>query len=293
MPTRTLRGASPLAVALLATLACGPSEEMQQQLSTLSAQNDSLIQEVADNARFLSDISADLAKVQVEGAALDVTAESPQQARRDSIRQRIRYITARLDESATRLQESRRRIRALDRLSDSLRTTLESTIENYESMIADHRTTITSLREQLALLEADNERLVAENEVLVDSVETLEEDKRTVYYVVGTKQELRERGIIREEGGARFLFVLWRRGETVVPARELDPSQFTSIDMREVTQIPLPEPNREYRIASRQDLTYLDAPVDESGKIQGADTLRITAPDRFWQPSKFLIIVQG
>src|SRR2546429_6341430 len=40
------------------------------------------------------------------------------------------------------------------------------------------------------------------------------------YYVVGTKDELEQKGIITEEGGARFLFVLWKSGKTLVRSEE-------------------------------------------------------------------------
>ncbi|NIM52492.1 MAG: hypothetical protein GTN62_14270 [Gemmatimonadales bacterium] len=288
MSVGMIRGWLPLA--LLALVGCGPSEELQQQLqqqladlTLVSAQRDSLLQEVADHARHMSEISAELAKVQVEGKALTVTAESPIQAARDSVLQKIKYITTRVNQTEARLRESRRRIRALTRLSDSLRTTLEETIANYESVIATQRETIAQLTEAVTNLKADNVRLAAQ-------VDTLEAEASTVYYVIGTKDELLEQGLVKKEGGARFLFIFGKRGETLVPARDLDPSQFTAIDKREVTEIPLPEPDKTYRVASRQDLAYLETPPDEKGRITG--DLRIASPDEFWTASKFLIIVQ-
>lgn len=279
-----------LAVAVLA--GCGPTEQSRQELMQLTAQKDSLLQEVADQARFLSNISAELAKVQVQGAVLDVRAESPMEAQRDTIRQRIDQIVSRLDKSETQLVESRRRVRSLTQVSDSLRTALTETIDNYEAMIADHRATVAQLNERIAELEATNVLLAQDTARLQGEVKRLENQSHTVYYVVGTKDELIERGIVREEGGARTLFILWKRGETLVPARDLDPSQFTAIDMRTVTEIPLPEPDEEYRIASRHALEFVEVPTDGDGKIRGADALRITAPNQFWEPSKFLIIVR-
>lgn len=283
---------APLAAAA-ALVACEPTQETQQQLAQLTAHKDSLFQEVADQARFLSDISAQLAQVQVEGAALDIAGESPAQAQRDTIRERIVHIVTRLDHSESQLAESRRRVRQLTQVSDSLRTTLEQTIDNYESMIADHRTTISSLNERIAELEATNVQLAQDTARLQNDLEVLEGEANTVYYVVGSKDELLERGIVREEGGARTLFFLWKRGETLVPARDLDPSAFTAIDRREVTEIPLPAADGAYRIASRHDLAYVETPADGNGRIRGVDTLRIAQPVQFWQASRFLILVRG
>ena len=114
----------------------------------------------------------------------------------------------------------------------------------------------------------------------------------TVYYVVGTKDELERKGLIQEEGGARFLFVLWKSGKTLVPARNLDPSEFTQADRRHLTELPLPQSDKEYRIVSRQDTSALETPPDHDGKLSG-HAVKISDTARFWANSKYLIIVEG
>src|SRR5947199_8537513 len=85
-------------------------------------------------------------------------------------------------------------------------------------------------------------------------------EANTVYYIVGTKDELEQRGIVREEGGARFLFVLWKSGKTLVPSRNLDPTAFTPFDRRALSEIPLPAADKEYPIYSLHDASALDSP---------------------------------
>jgi hypothetical protein len=116
------------------------------------------------------------------------------------------------------------------------------------------------------------------------------ERENEVYYVVGTKKELADRGVITQEGGTRFL-VFTRTGETVVPARVLDPQQFTKADKRTLSEIALPKADKQYRIVSRHDLAYAEADAMEKGKFKG--TLRITSPQQFWSASKYLIIVEN
>jgi hypothetical protein len=261
---------------------------MQQRLAELelaAAQKDSLVQEIADIAQFMSEINAELADVQLEGAEL-AQAESPVQASRDSMLTKIRVLNERFDESATRLADSRRRIRGLTRISDSLRTTLEETITNYQRMLESNREAMASLSDQV-------ESLTEENVLLAATVDTLKAETNTVYYVIGTEDELLERGIVRKEGGSRVLFIFGKRGQTLVPARELDPTDFTPIDKWEMTQIPLPDSTAEYIIASRQNLDHLVTPRDDKGKIRGETSLEIDTPEPFWLPSKFLIVVRG
>ena len=270
-------------------IACqrGPTPE---QLAIM-AQKDSLVQEVAEQSRVMSDISAELAKVQVQGKELAIKSESPRTALRDSIFARISYVTEHLATAEKQLRTSKQRIAGLTKLSDSLKATLEGTISNYETTIASQKTQLDDLNAQVQKLSAENADLNVAKAALSDTVRTLAQENSTVYYVVGTKDELLKKGIIREEGGSRVLFIFGKAGKTVVPARDLEPSEFTPIDKHQVTEIPLPQ-EAEYRFASQQNLDALATPPDPHGRIKGS-VLTIAEPDKFWVGSKFLIIVQG
>ena len=277
-----------LAAILVAATACGTSAETERKLADLeqaNSQRDSLLQEVAVSARLLSDVSSALSKVQVRGRQIRTSSETPLLAQRDTMMQKLRYVVARVSETETRLNEAQNRIKGLTTLSDSLRATLDSTATNLGAIIESQKATITSLTEQVTSLET-------ENVALRDTVANVTTRENTVYYIIGTKDELKQKGIVVEEGGSRVLFVLWRTGSTLSPARELDPSLFTPINKREVTAIQLPDPSSEYRIASRQDLEYLATPRTDQGKVTGTGSLQISAPELFWRNSKFLIIVQ-
>jgi hypothetical protein len=217
-------------------------------------------------------------------------SESPRQAERDSILGKIKVLSARFDESQTRLDESRRRIRSLSSLSDSLRTTLETTVTNYERMLESHRTTIATLEGQIENLRVENVRLVATVDTLGTAVEELRTENNTVYYVIGTEDALIESGIVEKQGGSRVLFIFGKTGETLVPARDLDPAMFTPIDKWEVTDIVLPSAEKEYQIVSRQDVSTLATPPNEKGRVTGS--LQILSPTEFWAGSRFLIVVE-
>jgi len=282
-PLTLMRALVPLAI--LAAGACGPSAEVRARLAmldTVSTQKDSLIQELALQARTLTDVTAELTKVQVQN--LQVSSESPAAAQRDTMIQKVRYIVSRVNESQAQLKQSQRRIRQLTHLSDSLRSTLEATVANLQQ-------TIEAQMAQVAALTGRLDTLQVENVALKDTVGNMTVRENTVYYVIGTKDELKQKGLIVQEGGGRVLFVLWKTGVTWQPARELDPGQFTAIDKRQITEIPLPHPNGSYRIISRQDPTHLVAKPDADGRLTGA-SLQIASPEQFWRNSKFLIVVQ-
>ena len=272
---------------LLLAAACKPSSQVQesQQLATYdtaAAQRDSVVQQLAYQARTLADVSAELARVQVRN--LQVSTESPAAAQRDSMIQTVRYIVARVNESDAKLRTSARQIRNLTHLSDSLRTTLESTITSMQA-------TITAQQEQIAFFTATVDTLRGQNVALTDTVANMSVRENTVYFVVGTRDQLKQKGLITEEGGARVLWILWKTGTTLQSARELDPAQFTPINKRLLTEIPLPYSAGRYRILSRQDQAHLATQRDQGGRFTGP-TLRINSPEEFWRNSKFLIILQ-
>jgi len=265
---------------VFALAACGTSAETERKLAeleTANAQKDSLMQEVAISSRLITDVNAELAKAKIRSNRLRVSSESPITASNDTLIAKLRYVVTRVRETENALNESRQRIKNLTSLSDSLRATLDSTVGNLQSVIASQKMTIDLLTDRV-------NALTEENVALKDSL-------ATGYYIIGTRDELKKRGILTEQGGGRVLFILWRTGKTLQPARNLDPSLFTAIDTRQVTQIPLPSASSEYRVASLQDLGYI-AEERNHNKYSGVPSLTITSPADFWRTSKFLIIIR-
>ena len=266
-----------------------------EEMALISAQKDSLLQEVLEHTRVMSEIGAQLATVQ----GVILAQESPSQQLvidNDSILQQVRDLTQRVTESETKLEESQARIRRLSSRTDSLggiAREFESSIANLQAIAATQKGTIDQLNARVYALRRENEELAREVVALVDTVLTLEdtlsamqERENTVYYVVGTKNDLKERGIV-VEGGSKFLFF---GKKALVPGRDLNPEDFTAIDRLVQLSIAVPDSTEEYRIVSRQALAYLDTETDKNGKFRG--DLVINTPDAFWGPSKYLIIVE-
>lgn len=295
---RILLGAT---AALFLVTACAPKPktgaegpqgaQAPVQLSAVSSERDSLMQQVVDNARLMSDISAALAKVSFRGRRGLPASESPMQATRDSLLWMVRDVAQRVTASESRLAASQRRIHQLTTLSDSLKAVLDSTITDLHNAIESQKATIATMGEQINDLKTQNAQLIEAKAAIADTLQTMTQKSNTVYYVIGTKDDLIRRGLIREEGGSHFLFIFGKRGTTLAPARDLNVSDFTAVDMRQTTEIPLPNPDHQYRIASGQNVAYLaDTSVVHDGTLQ-ASAIKIGSPTEFWLPSKFLIIV--
>ncbi len=295
MRSRTLAVSGILLAAAL-TAGCDTQANNQRlaRLAALSAEKDSLLAVVAENTRLMSDISSTLARVR--GAPRAVTAvvspETPvtsSPGSRDSLRVAVAGVVDRLNQAEARLAAAQRRIRAMGAGSDSLKAQLalmEQSVTDLQAALANQRVTIEQMTAQLNDVKAQNLELTARAVALADTLARVDTDRNTVYYVVGTKDELKRRGVLVEEG-SKFLFFGSR---TLAPARDLSPRAFTAIDQRSVNQIPLPRDGT-YRIVSRQNMAALGTPAKD-GKVRGPN-LKIAEPGRFWAPSRYLIIVEG
>ncbi|MGQ0704497.1 MAG: hypothetical protein ACT4PM_15400 [Gemmatimonadales bacterium] len=293
--------AVPALLALAAACARGPEvaqripsdssayfRQQVQELQAVAAAKDSLVRDLAETTKLIADINTEIAKVSsaarrpVEPV---VGAEGMTTNERQMVLKRVQDLTTRLQANQQRLAANQRRLRELTTQADELQATitnLQATLEQQKSSIATLEAELTGTREQVATL-------TTEKTVLTDTVSALTTRENSVYYVIGTKKDLKDRGIVREQGGTRFL-IFTRTGEVIRPVDNLDPSLFTSADRRTLTTITMPDPNKEYEVVSDQNLSASNVPAEAKRRFRG--TLEITDPVRFWATSKFLVIVE-
>ena len=265
-----------------------------QEMTVVAAAKDSLVRDLAETTKLLSDINTEILKVSTTRKPVEpvVGTEGIATNERAMVLKRVQDLTARLRTNEQRLASSQRRLRQLTGESDSLKSTLtelQSTIDGLQATLESQKSTIATLEADLTGTRQQVTTLTQEKTELSDTVNALSTRENTVYYVIGTRKELKERGIVKEEGGTRFL-IFTRTGEVVTPADNLDPAAFTAIDRRNVTEIQLPNPEKEYQLVTNQAIAYSNIAPDAKRRVKGS--LQITSPDRFWGQSRFLILVE-
>jgi hypothetical protein len=297
-----MRHLSLIAMLVLAALGCDRRHaELQKALSdsrAAEAQKDSLLTEVLETTQFVSDVNSELAKarsVAIINASEDGGAPGAARDReeRRATLARIQQVIARLNESEAKLTATEKRAknarvqnaRLLAQISTYKRT-IEDLKAAAEQQRAEHEAIIADQRSQIALLAGQVDTLDRERTTLRGSVANLITYKNTVFYAVGTKEELIEKGVVKKEG-SKFLFF---GGTRLEPARDLNASAFTAIDKTQTLSIALPRSDRKYRIVSRQSPTFLAGDVTSDGDVKGV--VEIVSPEEFWSPSRYLILVQ-
>ena len=298
-----------LALVMAGTTACDRSrDELNAALAEakqVSAEKDSLLNEVLETTKFVSDLNTELAKVKSVGVspvpASEQTASGAAQERVAALG-RIKETIARLNEAEQKLDQQTQRASRMGRRNERLLAQLESAKQTiadlksaaerqeaeYTAVIDRQKVEIAALTSRVDTMTLVNEQLSATNVALTDTVGQLTDYKNTVYYAVGTKKELMERGVVTKEG-SKFLFF---GGTHLVPARDLNPEAFTRADKTHDLTIALPRDDKNYKIISRQSPQYLASSslTQDGKKLNGA--IQIESPEEFWAPSKYLIVVE-
>ena len=176
------------------------------QARAVSAQQDSLMQGFQQTTQLLADMDKELSKVKglQSHVPLDVKGENsgdPQAAYRASLLGKVQEVTALLN-------KSRSRVAALGDKNKNLSSQVadyQATITNLQAMLEQNKLDLAALNVRVDSLTTANTGLASANAAIADTVTDLRKAANTVYYVVGTKDDLKARGIIVEEG-SKFLF---------------------------------------------------------------------------------------
>ena len=260
----------------------------QQQLSNqLQGQKDSLTRVVIDADAFLGKMDSAISTVKglPRSRRTDMDPLAAQVQARKDMMDRVNALVARAKSTANQLAELQRKQASQDSSNAQLRqqaTDQAAKIEADAQMIADLGATIERQKTQIAELEARLDSLGGQ-------LTALSTKHYQAYYVIGTEQDLISKGVAVKQGGANLLIA--HPGKTLVPAAVLNPTAFTSIDQRQVTEIAVPDSTKRYRIITTQDLGGADVKERNGNSFKG--NLKITNADQFWGPSRFLILVQS
>ena len=267
---------------------------------------DEMLNEVMASTQFVNDLNTEIAKLKTPvGTKLTPRKQNESevaqaQADRDAVKGRIQELVARLDSSESRIASLRSRVATLSKRDDQLTQQIalyEKTINDLrdaaerqrtelQAIINEQGTKIVALNSKIDTVSKDNIRLAGEKTALTDTVNQLTTEKNAAYYVIGTRDELVQKGVLVEDGPRPVLGLFGSRH--VIPARALDPAQFVRIDRLKDRTIQLPE--GDFSIVSRQDPQYATAAEQKSDRIRG--TLKVDRPEKFWEPSKFLVLVR-
>ena len=291
----TTRVASFATLSALALAACGPSPEHkradsaaaaataeQTLLATqLAAQKDSLTRVVLQADDFIMQVDKSMSKVKglpkgkKKNENLDPLAR--QVENRKLVMERVDALVARAQATASQLAKANRNNAAL-----------RAQISSDSALIADLNSTIQRQTATIEGLSTRIDSLKSATQQLSVQLAAVESETAKAFYVVGKEDELVKKGVIVREGGTNLLLI--KPGRTLQIARSLPVDQFTTVDVRGVKDIPVPDSTRRYRLVSRQSLDAAEVQDRKKNTFRG--NLHIADASKFWEASKYLVLVE-
>jgi len=274
---------------LLLLVACDKKKiaQLTNDLDSLKAQNAQLVQEnssikmyVEEVSKVIESVDQDLDKIveteidirEMKEGAKPGTLQSEIKDKLGRIGQYIVDSKAKISDLEAKLLAGNQEIKGLKTMVANLKAKLE-TKENE----------IAALMKEVGVLESDIEKLGIEiktrDEQIANQESIIEEHKKR-YYVYGTEDELKDKGIIVKEGG--FLGF----GKTIKIAPGFDIQYFNIVDGEEVFEVSMPVGIDKVKIISPHDAISYQISGDENLAL-----LKVLDPDQFWEATKCLVIV--
>jgi chromosome segregation ATPase len=268
--------------------------EQSAKYRKLKSENEALVAEktatsalLEDMLTTLSDIQSDIQSIRQAENYLSVNPKgediSPHQ--KEQLKNNVRQIAETLKSNREQLAALREQLKNSHIRSEALQRTIDRIAVELNQKAA----MIASLQEELArkdvrLRELDdivaslNENIETLSGETAAQTKKLEEQNRklnTAYYCLGTAKELKRQNILT--GGGLF-------SKSKVLEGFFNEDYFVSIDIREVTEIPLYAGKATLRSAHPDEAYRLSR--DEHGNL----TLHITDVEQFWQMGRYLVI---
>ncbi len=209
--------------------------ETRESEQAVRTQFDSALQSIAEIQDSLSAIAPETSqllrmsqKTEVGGHMTETQKEQMLTSIAD-LKTSIKNTKLRIRELETRLKDSQTKVAGLERIVDNLKKSMaerEATIQMLTSRVDSLTVTVTGLRADVA----QGQQKIAEQEGVIAEKQ---KEIGTIYYTIGTKKVLKEKGIITETGGLVGI------GKTPKLSGAFRTGDFTLLDTDAVTEIPI------------------------------------------------------
>jgi hypothetical protein len=264
-------------------------EDLKSQITLAEEKNMKTCEAIENN---LSEISAKEGILPAP-AGKEVNATSEERIQRsikaiETVMTKNRELIANLKntvgERDKKLLKFEKQMARLDKRLKEYKTQTESLTAQTESLQKD-LSLANQMREtiadELALKEKDLQEKADRIEQQSQVISAKDKELHTGYYAVGDYKELKDNDVLGKEGGIIGL------GSTKTLKKDFNRNYFNKIDIYNYTSIPVFSRNAEI-ITNHTTGSYeiVHGPNDE---IQW---IKITNPEKFWENSKYLVIVK-
>lgn len=270
--------------------------KLQEQVAQLQAENLELQeasldkdQSLAEFVESFSDIEKNLAEIRER--ELNITLSNSDVNTSEDTHKRvaedIKMINELMSENKRTIEELNSKIASASGKNSQLRKALEKAKKDLTAQIEERDSQIAELKSSLEVrdftiqeLNANLDTLTLANSEQLQTIEEQTHQLNTAFYTIGTSKELVASNVLSKDGG--FLGL----GKTEKLKADFNNDQFNRIDITNTQAIPLSGKKAELVTSHPTDSYMLEGDQDEN-----LERLVILDPDRFWNSSKYLVVV--
>jgi chromosome segregation ATPase len=256
------------------------AEAQQKQDSLLQAQQDSLLDVFKGELEL---IQQTVKQVNTNNGIFTLDTSENAVLSKESIINQVENLDKLLESNQKQLSDLYQRMRDSKVKNDELEkmlSTMQETLSSRETQINELMTMLANkdIKIDQILNRVDSMRI--SNIELTEEVIKMDEEMHIVHYVVGEAKELKENGIITKEGG-----LLGLGASKKLDVSQLDLSQFTESDQRDLVSIPLY--SKKAKVITNHPESSYTFVLDSDGKVE---SLSIVNRKSFWAATDFLVI---
>lgn len=281
-----------IAVFAFALAACNTKKEKELEgkdsnTETIDSLRQALVQsqnESSDLIETLSQIQDGFDRINEAEGRVSVETRQGEGANKQAIVENMAFIERTMKLNRELVDNLRQQLRAAGQSDKRTKAKLEEMVTKFTKQLEEKEAEIKALRaeleqkniqiaeqsEQIVALNEDVNALNEQNEEKARSIAAQDKEMNTVYYVFGTKRELREQRILKDD--------------EVLKSNDFNKDYFTRIDLRVTKTIKL------YSKSARLMTNHPAGSYSLEKDAQGQYVLRITNPNAFWSVSKYLVI---
>lgn len=261
-------------------------QEENNQLQELALEKD---QSVAEFMESFTEIEKNLAEIRER--ELNIDLNNGDASISEDVRQRvtddIQVINELMVQNKQTIEELNTKINQATGKNSKLRKVMESAKQELMTQIEERDVQIAELKNELQTMDFT----VQELNVKVDTLKLANSNQEsiilektgqlnTAYYTTGTTKELVAENVLTKDGG--FLGL----GKSEVLKDDFNSNKFNKIDITTTTTIPISGSKAEL-VTNHPSDSY----VLEGDNGEDLDRLVIVDPTRFWNSSKYLVVV--
>jgi len=261
-------------------------QEENKELQELALEKD---QSIAEFMESFTDIEKNLAEIRER--ELNIELKNGDAPVSENVHQRvtedIKVINELMAQNKQTIEELNTKINKTSGKNSQLRKAMESVKQELMAKVEERDLQITELKEELQTMDftvqelnskMDTLKLANTNQELI--IEEQTGQLNTAYYTTGSSKELVAGNVLAKDGG--FLGL----GKSEVLKADFNSGKFNKIDITTTTTIPLSGTKAELVTSHPSDSYILEGDNGEE-----FDRLVIVDPSRFWNSSKYLVVV--